>query len=80
MALASWMGHEKAKAKELKRIVEKEEGEPLYNRAEQVNSMVVISNHNINSNDAQLAPRYMATQEQSILLFENTLRLLGSEI
>lgn len=61
MALASWMGHEKARDDEVKRIVEKEEIEPLYIRGEQINSMDVISNHNIISNDAQLTPRYLDT-------------------
>ena len=69
MALASWMSHEEARAKEVKRILEKEEGKPLYIRSEQINSMVVISNHNIISNDAQLAPRYLVTQEKTITHF-----------
>ena len=34
MALASWMSHEEAMAKEVKTILEKEEGEPLYIREE----------------------------------------------
>jgi len=41
--------------------------------------MVVISNHNIISNDAQLAPRYLVTQEHAISHFQNTLRLLGTK-
>ncbi len=79
MDLASWMGHEKARAEEVKIIVEKEEREPLYNKAEQINPMSISSNHNIVSNDAQLAPRYLATQEHTISNFDNTLRFLGSE-
>lgn len=79
MALSSCMGDEKTRAEEVKRIVEKEEREPLYIKTEQINSMVVISNHNIISNDAQIVLRYLDTQEHAILHFENTLRLLGSE-
>ena len=41
--------------------------------------MDVISSHNIIFNDAQLAPRYLATQEHAISHFENTLRLLVTE-
>lgn len=79
IALASWMSHEEAKAKEVKRVLEREEKEFLYARAEQINSMVVISTHNIIINDPKLAPRYLATQEQAITHFEDTLRLLGDE-
>jgi len=60
MALASWMSHE-ANAKEMKRVLEREEREPLYIRVEQINLVVVISTHNIIANDPQLAPRYLAT-------------------
>jgi len=56
------MSHEEARAEEVKIIVEKEEREPLYIIAEQINSMVVISNHNVISNDVQLAPRYLTSQ------------------
>ena len=55
------MSHEEDRAEEVKRIVEKEEKEPLYIREEKINSSVVISNHNIIFNDAQLVPRYLAT-------------------
>jgi len=34
MALSSWMIHEEAKAKEVKTILEKEEEDPLYIKAE----------------------------------------------
>lgn len=41
--------------------------------------MAVISTHNLIANDPQLAPTYLATQEQAITHFEDTLRLLGDE-
>jgi len=47
----------------VKRIVEKKEKKPLYIKVEKINSSVVISDHNIISNDSQLAPIYLATQE-----------------
>jgi len=43
MALASWMTHEEARAEEVKRIVEKEERDPLYTIAEHINSMDIIT-------------------------------------
>jgi len=55
------MSHEEARAKEVKRALEREEREPLYIRVEQINLMVFISTHNIIANDPHLAPRYLAT-------------------
>jgi len=77
MALASWMNHEKSRATEMKRILAREQTEPLFIRAEQSNPMALISTHNLIANDPQLAPRYLAAQEQAISHFEDMLRLLG---
>lgn len=77
MALASWMNHEEARDKKLKRVLVKEEEEPLYIRAKKISSMAIISNHNIISIDAKPEPRYLDTQDQAISHFEDTLRLLG---
>jgi len=41
--------------------------------------MAVISTHNIIASDAQLAPRYLATQEKEISHFEDTLRFLANK-
>lgn len=60
-------------------MLEREENDLLYIIEEQINSMAVISTHNIICNDPQLALRYLATQEQEITHFENTLRFLGNE-
>jgi len=79
MALASWMSHEEVRCKEVKRELEREETDPLHIRAEQINSMVVISTHNIIANDPQLAPRYLSTQEKAVTHFEATLRFIGDE-
>lgn len=42
--------------------------------------MDVINNHSIISNDVDLAPKYLSTQEQAISHFEDTLKLLGTKI
>ena len=79
MALASWKSHEEVRTKNVKRVLEGEERDPLYIREKKINSMAIISTHNIIVNDPKLAPRYLATQEKAITHFENTLRLLGNE-
>lgn len=56
-ALASWMSHEEARDNEVKRVLEREEKETLYIREKNINSMAVISTHNIIANDPHLAPR-----------------------
>lgn len=56
-ALASWMTHEEVRDEEVKRVMEKEEKEPLYIRVELVSPMVVTSNHRIIYNDVDLAPK-----------------------
>jgi len=69
MAHAPCMIYEDVRAENVKRIIKKEETKPLYNRIEYINSMYVISNHIIISNDAQLAPRFFPTQEHVISHF-----------
>lgn len=64
---------------EVKKVMTKEEKEPLYIRAEIVRPKVVIKNHNLISNYATLAPKYITTQEKAILYFEDTFRMLGKE-
>ena len=66
MALASWMNHEDLRVAEMKRLLAREKNEPLFIRAEQSNPMALITTHNLIANDSQLAPRYLATQEQEI--------------
>jgi len=41
--------------------------------------MVVINTHNLIANDPNLAPRYLAVQEQAVTHFEYMLRFLGDE-
>ncbi len=61
MALTSWMTHEEAKTEEVRKVMENEEKKPLHIRAEKIRPMIFISNHSIISNDADLAPKYLAT-------------------
>lgn len=79
MDLASWMTHDETRVEEVKKVMEKEEKEQLYIKAELVSPNIVTSNHNLISNYATLAPKYIATQEKSILHFLDTFRLLGTE-
>jgi len=69
MALASWMSNEDTRVKEVKRVLEREEIYPLYIRAEHINSITVISTHNLITNDPHLAPRCLSTQEQVVTHF-----------
>ena len=41
--------------------------------------MVVINTHNLIANDPNLAPRYLATQEQAVTHFEDMFRFLGDD-
>ena len=49
-------------------------------RSEQSNPMALINTHNLIANDPQLAPRYLASQEQEITHFQVIFRLLGDDI
>jgi len=55
--LRSWLTHEETRVEDVKKVMTKEEKEPLYFRAELVIPKVVIINHNVISNDATLAPK-----------------------
>jgi len=63
MALASWMNHEEAKDKKMKKVFAKEEAKPLMMKSKQSNPMDVINTHNLIANDPKLAPRYLYVQE-----------------
>ena len=69
MALASWMNHEEERDTKKKKVMAREETKPLMIRAEQSNTMDVISTHNLIANDPNIAPRYLATQEQAVTHF-----------
>ena len=79
MALASWMNQEESRAGHMKRTLAREKNEPLFIRVEQSNPMAIINTHNLIVNDRQLAPRYLAAQEQEISHFDNMFRLLRDD-
>ena len=79
MTLVSWMNHEEERATKMKNILASEQENPLMARSKQSNPMAIINTHNLISNDPQLAPRYLATQEQAITHFEDMFRLLGDD-
>jgi len=59
MAIASWMNHEELRAEEIKRLIIKEQNEPLMIRVEPLDPMALINTHNLLANDPQIAPRYL---------------------
>jgi len=63
MAMASWMNHEEMRAEEIKRLMIKEQNEPLMIRVEPLDPMALISTHNLLANDPQIAPRYLTNQD-----------------
>ena len=79
MALTSWMNHEEARATKMKKVMEREETEPLMIRAKESNLVVVITTLNLIANDPKLAPRYLVTQEQVVTHFEEMFKLLGDD-
>jgi len=79
MTLASWMNNEEARATEMKKVMEREEIEPLMIKVEQSNPMAIISTHNLITNDHKLSPRYLIAQEKAVTHFEDKFRLLGDD-
>lgn len=73
------MNHEEASAAEMKKMLAREQIEPLMIRVEQSNQIPLIITHNFISNDPHLAPRYIFAQEQEISHFEDMSRLLGDD-
>ena len=62
----------------MKRVLEREEEEPLFIREEQSNPMVVVGTHKLVANDPKFAPRYLYVQEQ-VVTVEDIFRLLGDD-
>jgi len=80
MALASWMNNKESRAAKMKKILAREQTEPLMIKVEQLDHMALINTHNLITNDPHLAPRYLAAQEQAISHFEDMFRLLWDDI
>jgi len=77
MDLASWLTHEETRAEEVKKVMTKEQKEPLYIRVELVSPKDVNNIHSLISNDVNLAPKYIATKEKVFLHFKYTFIILG---
>ena len=60
----------------MKIVLIKEQNEPLMIRSEPLAPMALINTHNLLANDPQIAPKYLANQEQAITHFEDMFRLL----
>jgi len=60
MPMASWMNHEEFRAAEIRRLMIKEQNEPLMIKREPSDPMALISTHNLLANSPQLAPRYIS--------------------
>ena len=79
MAMASLMNHEDLRATEIKILMIKEQNELLMIRAKPLDPMALISTRNLLANDPQIAPKYLANQDQAIAHIEYMFRLLGEE-
>jgi len=79
MAMASWMNHEELRVEKIRRLMIKEQNEPLMIRAEPSDPMALINTHNLLSNNLQIAHRYISDQAQAIAHFEDMQRLLGDD-
>ena len=64
---------------EIRRLMIKEQNEPLMIKAEPSNPMALISTHNLLANNPHISPRYISDQAQAIAHFEDMERLLGDD-
>lgn len=55
MAMASWMNHEDLRATEVKRLINKEQNEPLMIRAKPSDPMALISTHQLLANNRKIS-------------------------
>lgn len=79
MAMASWMKHEELRVVEIRRLMIKEQNEPLMIRAEPSDPMALINTHSLLANNPHISPRYISDQAQAIAHFEDMKRLLGDD-
>lgn len=61
MDLVSLLTHQVKRAKEVRKVITKEDTEPLYIRVELVILKSSLNNHDLISSDATLAPKYIST-------------------
>ncbi len=62
IAMASWMNHEDLMATKIRRLMIKEQNEPLMIRSEPSDPMALINTHNLLGNNPQISPRYISDQ------------------
>ena len=79
MAIASWMNHEELRAAEIRRLMIKEQNEPLMIKVEPSDPMALINTHNLLAHNPQIGPRYISDQAQAIANFEDMERLIGDD-
>jgi len=79
MAMASWMSHEEKRETKIKKLMVKEQNEPVMIRAEPSYPMALISTHQQLAANPESAPKYANDQAQAIAHFEDMERLLGDD-
>jgi len=79
MAMASWMNHEELMASEIRKLMIKEQNEPLMIRVEPSDPMALINTHQLLANNPKIAPKYINDQAQAIANFEDMERLLRED-
>lgn len=73
------MVNEEAKAQEVRRVMRRENMEPLHIRAEIFSPKGVINNHLKIEKDDSLTEKYLITQAQDMAHFDDVSRFLGDE-
>jgi len=79
MAMASWMSHEDKRAVEIRKLMEKEQDEPLMIRANSKDPIALISTHRQLAADRQSAPKHINDQAQAIAHFKDIERLVRED-
>ena len=79
ITLASGIVNEETREQEIRRVMRRENREPLHIREELLNPREVINNHMNIERDPELAERYLHTQAQAISHFDDVSTLLGDE-
>ena len=59
MAMTSWMNHEELRATKIKKLMAKEQNEPLMIRVEPSDPMALINAHHFLANNPQISPMYI---------------------
>jgi len=79
MGMASWMSHKEKRATKIKKLMEKEQNEPLMIRAKSSDPMALISTHQQRTANLESSPKYISDQAQAIAHFQDMERTLGDD-